>query len=277
MTALAIGGAWAALTLVGLARHRPPPRRARALVTRPAAAPVRPDPLAAIGRLVITAGPGRRCVRRRHPGGRGPGVADHGDNGTGRARVVGATAIGACLSLAVAPLLAPVAVAAGWAVPRHRARAAERRRLQALEAGLPEVVDLLVLAVEAGCNVTLALAAAGRRAGGPLAPHIRRICAEVAGGRRLADALDELPAAAGDPVRPLAAVLAASERYGTPVLPALHRLAEEVRRQRQRRAEAAARRVPVALLFPLVLCILPAFALLTVAPLVAGALRELRL
>ena len=46
---------------------------------------------------------------------------------------------------------------------------------------------------------------------------------------------------------------------------------------RQIRAEEAARRVPVRLLFPLVLCVLPAFALLTVAPLLAGALRSLRL
>lgn len=280
MTALALGSAWAALALVGLARHRPPPRRARALTRAreltadPVSPRATPDPLAAVGRLVLPAAPRGRRGRLRHAGGTGAGGSD---SGTGRARVAGATTIAVCVSFALAPALAPVAVAAGWAVPRHRARAAERRRLQALEAGLAELVDLLVLAVEAGCNVTLALAAAGRRAGGPLAPHIRRVCAEVAGGRRLADALDELPATAGEPVRPLAAVLAASERYGTPVLAALQRLAEEVRLQRRRRAEAAARRVPVALLFPLVLCILPAFALLTVAPLVAGALRELRL
>ena len=67
------------------------------------------------------------------------------------------------------------------------------------------------------------------------------------------------------------------ERYGAPLGPALERIAADVRRRRQRRAEEAARKVPVALLFPLVLCILPAFALLTVAPLIAGALRELRL
>ena len=277
MTALALGGAWAALTLLGLARHRPPPRRARAFAAGQAVARATPDPLARVGRLVLMAGPGRRWGRPRQPRGPSAGVAVSRESGSGRARVAGATTICACLSLVLAPTLAPVAVAAGWALPRHQARMAERRRLQALEAGLPEVVDLVVLAVEAGCNVTLALAAAGRRARGPLAPHIRRICAEVAGGRRLADALDELAATAGEPVRPLAAVLAASERYGTPVLAALQRLAEEVRLQRQRRAEAAARRVPVALLFPLVLCILPAFALLTVAPLVAGALRELRL
>jgi pilus assembly protein TadC len=71
-------------------------------------------------------------------------------------------------------------------------------------------------------------------------------------------------------------VLVASERYGAPLLPGLERLGAEVRLQRQRRAEEAAGRIPVRLLFPLVGCILPAFALLTVAPLIAGALRALR-
>jgi hypothetical protein len=51
----------------------------------------------------------------------------------------------------------------------------------------------------------------------------------------------------------------------------------EVRADRRRRAEEAARKVPVKLLFPLVTCTLPAFGLLTVAPLVASAVRSLRL
>jgi len=59
-------------------------------------------------------------------------------------------------------------------------------------------------------------------------------------------------------------VLAGAERYGTPLLPALDRLALDARLDRRRRAEEAARRVPVKLLFPLVLCVLPAFGLLTV-------------
>ena len=53
----------------------------------------------------------------------------------------------------------------------------------------------------------------------------------------------------------------------------LARLAAEVRSDVRRRAEARARTVPVRLCFPLVACILPAFALLTVAPAVFGGIR----
>jgi tight adherence protein C len=69
----------------------------------------------------------------------------------------------------------------------------------------------------------------------------------------------------------------ASERYGAPLGPGLERLAYEVRADRRRRAEEAARKIPVKLLFPLVSCTLPAFGLLTVAPLIASAVRSLRL
>ncbi|MCB1006710.1 MAG: type II secretion system F family protein, partial [Acidimicrobiales bacterium] len=94
---------------------------------------------------------------------------------------------------------------------------------------------------------------------------------------RLADALAQVPDSLGERVRPLTTVLVSSERYGVALLPALERLAVETRLERRRAAEATARRVPVKLLFPLVLCTLPAFALLTVVPLLAGSLRSLRL
>ncbi|MDQ3758189.1 MAG: type II secretion system F family protein [Actinomycetota bacterium] len=93
----------------------------------------------------------------------------------------------------------------------------------------------------------------------------------------LADALDELPLRAGEPTRALAASLAGCVRYGTPLAPTLAALSVEARDAERRRMEQAARRVPVLLLFPLVLCILPAFALLTVAPLLADAVAALRL
>jgi pilus assembly protein TadC len=152
-----------------------------------------------------------------------------------------------------------------------------RRRAEALAAELPEVVDLLVLAVSAGLTVPLSVAAVAARADGVLASELTRALGETRRGRRLADALEALPARLGDAVRPLTAALVASERYGAPIMAGLERLAGEVRRDRRRRAEEAARRVPVKLLFPLVTCTLPAFALLTVAPLIAGTLGSLRL
>jgi tight adherence protein C len=139
------------------------------------------------------------------------------------------------------------------------------------------VVDLFVVAIGAGLTVPLALRAVAPMAPAPFGDAIAGTVAEVEMGLRTADALESLPVRLGEPVRPLSAALMASERYGVPLAASLERLADEVRRDRRRHAEAAARRVPVKLLFPLVFCSLPALALLSVAPLIAGALRALRM
>ncbi len=170
----------------------------------------------------------------------------------------------ALLVVPVAPLLAPVVVGGAWAFDVRRRRARIRRGVDAVADSLPEAIDLLALGVGAGLTVGLAVAAVGRRGAGPVAAGLARVAMETANGRRCADALDELPAVLGEVVRPLVTVLVAADRYGSPLGPSLDRLATEVREDRRRRAEASARRVPVRLLFPLVCCVLPAFALLTV-------------
>jgi tight adherence protein C len=174
------------------------------------------------------------------------------------------------------PLLFPIALVTAWCLPGARSLRDQRRGLDRLRDDLPDLIDLLALVVSAGLNVRLAIEAVASRATGPLAAGLDRVLADCSAGRRLADALEDLPQYAGEPVRPLVRVLVSSERYGAPLSSALERLANEVRADRRRRAEAAARKVPVKLLFPLVSCTLPAFGLLTVAPLIAGALRSLR-
>ena len=163
--------------------------------------------------------------------------------------------------------------------PLARHRQATHRR-SAVEAAAPDLVDLFAVAVASGLNVRLAAIAVSDRAPpGPLRDELCTVTDEVAAGARLADALERLPdrIPGSETVRSLVAALVDAERYGTALGPTLDRLAAEARRARHRRAEEAARRIPVQLLFPLVTCILPAFGLLTVAPLIAGGLRALRL
>jgi tight adherence protein C len=195
----------------------------------------------------------------------------------GRRAAMVTLAVSAGLAWSVAPALALAVSGAAVVRPRLHARRRERRRQAAVAADLPEVVDLLRMCVGGGLTVGLAVQAVARRADGPVGRALEAAVQDTARGRRLADALEEVPNHLGDVTRPLIAVLVGSERYGHAIGPALERLAAECRDDQRRQAEAAARRVPVLLLFPLVTCILPAFALLTVGPLIAGALRALRL
>ena len=257
MTTVVLPLAWAAALVAGSWSWRPAPRRIRALVRAcgPVAREVRTPFVERIGAVFL------RLFRRP------PDAL--------LARRAGTAAV---LALGAAPLLlaaAPVAGLVGWCWPVLQRRRDERRRIAALAADVPDVVDLFVLAVGAGLTVALAVDTVSRRTAGPLGVELRKVCGDVALGCRLADALDDLPDRAGESVRPLVAALVASERYGAPLSAGLERLAGEVRRGRRRKAEEAARRIPVKLLFPLVGCTLPAFALLTVAPLIAGAVRSL--
>jgi pilus assembly protein TadC len=152
---------------------------------------------------------------------------------------------------------------------RHRAR----RDDAAIGADLPVTLDLLGVAVGAGCTPYLAVDMAARWAPTAMAARLAEVQHACGLGATFADALDDL-AARGPPLRPLADALLASDRLGAPVGPALARLATEQRAEMRRRAETHARRVPVRLLFPLVFVVLPAFGLLTVIPaLLAGFAR----
>jgi Flp pilus assembly protein TadB len=181
-----------------------------------------------------------------------------------------------CVSVVFPP--AGLAVIAGVALrPLLRRRRVERDRLSAVERDLADVVALVGLAVGAGANLSGALAAAATHADGPLADALGAAMLTTRRGGRIADALEELPNQLGEGVRPFVAALVSCDRYGAPLGATLDRLALDVRTASRQRAEAAARRLPVRLLFPLVSCILPAFALLTVAPLIAGSFRGLSL
>jgi tight adherence protein C len=164
--------------------------------------------------------------------------------------------------------------AGGWWQQLRRQRERRWRDLQVV-AQLPDVVDLLRLTTSAGLPVALALKVVGDRPGGPVGQAFRRSAIRLRRGAALADVLPQLTAICGEPARSLVDALVDHDRYGTPLGPALDRLAIESRLKRRRQAEEAARRLPVVLLFPLVFTTLPAFLLLAVVPLVAGSLAAL--
>ena len=187
----------------------------------------------------------------------------------------GWVALATVVLVVVAPPLSPAPIVWATIVPTL----AVRRRARAHEAAvidqLPDVIDLLALTTSAGLPVVAAFATIGSRPGGPLGAGLSAAAAHAARGGTTAEALALLARAAGAPGRPLIDALAEHDRYGTPLRPALDRVAIESRLRRRRHAEEAARRLPVTLLFPLVLTVLPAFVLLTIVPIMAGSLGSL--
>lgn len=173
------------------------------------------------------------------------------------------------LTLATAPL--------GVLWSRWRAQRGQTLRRRERLRALPLTLDFLAIAVEAGLTPHQTIHVMANVAPPPIRPIFAEMTRRLDRGVAFADALMALPDAIGPPAAPAADALAIAHRHGTPLRDAIITLAADAARQRQVQANAAARRLPVVLSFPLVICVLPAFALIAVAPAVIAALDSFSL
>jgi tight adherence protein C len=173
-------------------------------------------------------------------------------------------------------VLAFIVLGTRFLVRWFRDRALSRAQFEDIDRALPDAVDLLRLATHTGFSVHQLVGEVLGSLPGPIAPAFVEVQRRVDCGVRLGDALDALESL-GEAAHPLLAAIRSTAFDGTPLLPALERVAADSRMIRRRRAEQLARRLPVVLLLPLVLCVLPAFALLAVVPLIAASLGALSL
>ena len=198
-----------------------------------------------------------------------------------RPAAIPAGALVAVVGVVAAALVGlPLGMAAALGVVgarRWRLRRAARRREALVRRHLPDVVELLAAAVDAGCTLAVAIPLLAPLAPEPFGAALAAVTRRQGQGERVADALGALADRLGAPVEPVVAALAGCERNGLPLVPTLARLAADARNDRRRQAEAAARALPVRLSFPLVLCLLPAFVLLGIVPAMAPAVQGLHL
>jgi Flp pilus assembly protein TadB len=164
------------------------------------------------------------------------------------------------------------------AVVVHRALGArepahERRRREAITLELPLAVDLLGVALAAGSAPSGALVAVASATGGPLAAELKAAEHGLRLGRdpvRVWQEVGRRPGLAG-----LGRTMARAVETGASVSDALHRLADDLHAVAGLEAESRARAVGVRATAPMGLCLLPAFALVGVVPLVAGTVTSL--
>ena len=257
MTALL--AAWWAVALWGALLWRPAPSvcRTRLIAHRPPTPPRRLRPAASLGRAL------------RSVAGRPADAAADRRTGLVTLVLLAGAVVDVTLGLAAAVVC--------WLVQRRRATRQRHRARADVLGELPEAVDLFSLAASAGLSVRLAVDVVAPRLAGPVGGALSRAARQMRLGVNTAEALEALTAApAGDSLRLLVRPLTDALRYGSPLGPALQRAAVVARTERRRQAETAARRVPLRLLFPLTMCVLPAFVLLTIVPTVAQSLDLLQ-
>jgi Flp pilus assembly protein TadB len=161
----------------------------------------------------------------------------------------------------------------GWVVIRRIIRAAAH--LGGPEAAFNDAAELVVIALRAG-ELPAAAIEWVSLGGDPLVrPAFAAVVVAHRRGRRLAEALHELVEICGPVAVPFTEAIAAAELDGLPLAPVIERISADVRAERTRLHDIAVRRLPVRLTLPLVACTLPAFALLTITPMVIAAVQGL--
>ncbi len=144
-------------------------------------------------------------------------------------------------------------------------RGAERQKEILLE--LPDTLDQMTICVEAGLGFEAAMARSGQSGKGPLADELVRTLQEMQVGVSRSAALRNLAdRTTVSDLRQFALAIIQAESYGVPVADVLRTQAGELRVKRRQRAEEHAMKIPVKIVFPLILCILPALFVVILGP-----------
>jgi len=167
-------------------------------------------------------------------------------------------------------LMGLTGAAAGWVVPNFLLSVKVTKRQKMIQKILPDFVDLLVICVEAGLGLNQALQRVAeelRHGGELLTTEISQMNLEIRAGTPRDQALMALAERTGvADLRSLAMMLIQTDRFGTSIADSLRVQAETMRTQRQQRAEEAAAKTTIKLVFPLALCIFPALLVVILGP-----------
>jgi tight adherence protein C len=174
-------------------------------------------------------------------------------------RPLGRTALTAALVFAAGQLLANL-----WL----KRRMAQRERQ--ITRALPDALDLMVVCLESGLGLNATIQKVGDErstVGDVLGQEFAQVADDLRNGRPRADALRALGARNGsDDMKALIGIVIQSDKLGASMSKTLRTHGDLLRTRRRQRAEEAARKLPIKVLFPLALCILPALFTITLGP-----------
>ena len=158
----------------------------------------------------------------------------------------------------------------GYVLPGMVLARLAKRRAHRIRLSLADALDLLVVSVEAGLGLDQALQRVGAELSSAypdLSDELRLVNLELRAGKARAEALRNLGQRSGvDDLNSLVTMLIQTDKFGTSVAQSLRVYSETLRTKRRQRAEEAAAKTGVKMVFPLVFCIFPAIWVVTIGP-----------
>jgi tight adherence protein C len=171
-------------------------------------------------------------------------------------------------------------VAMGYVVPSLHLRIRTKRRQKEMQKALPDALDMLVVSVEAGLGLNQALVRVAEevhRLSPVLSEQLALVNLEIRAGTAREEALKNLGERTGlGDISSLVGMLIQTERFGTSVAQALRTHADTMRTKRRQRAEEAAAKTTIKLIFPLVFCVFPAMFVVILGPAVIQIIQALK-
>jgi tight adherence protein C len=161
----------------------------------------------------------------------------------------------------------PLFGAVGWVLPTSYISRRARHRTEQIERELPELIDLLVVTLEAGLSFLASLHMAAARLRGPLGQELRLALHEQRLGLTATDALHGMLRRSETPaLRTFVRSVIQGETLGVSTGQIMRNLALEMRKTRRAKAEERAQKAPIKMLFPLIFLIFPAMFIVLLGP-----------
>ncbi|MFQ5948345.1 MAG: type II secretion system F family protein [Acidimicrobiia bacterium] len=173
-------------------------------------------------------------------------------------------------------VLSVLLVALGYFVPDLVLNKRAKERQNFIQNALSDTMDQVTISVEAGLGLDAALGRVGQSGRGPLAEELIRTLHEIKVGVPRDQALHNLAERTQVPeLRHFVFAILQAEHYGLPIAQVLRTQSAELRVKRRQRAEERAMKMPVKIVFPLVLCIFPTLFIVLLGPAVIRIARSL--
>jgi tight adherence protein C len=166
--------------------------------------------------------------------------------------------------------------AGGWLTPGFVIQRRAESRIIRIDKGMPELIDLLVVTVEAGMSLAASIQLAGERMRGPLGEELRIVIQEQRMGLTPVQALENMVGRCPTPaVESFARAMMQGQLLGFSIGQIMRSLAVEMRKRRRARAEQQAQKAPIKMLFPLIFMIFPAMFVIILGPALVSMLHNL--
>ena len=177
----------------------------------------------------------------------------------------------------IAVLIGLALAVLGWRIPDFWLARRASMRQQAMLRHLPDVMDLLSVSVEAGLGFDAALMRVTGRFGEPVAGEFGRLLRELQLGRPRVEALRDLARRLDLPdLDAFVSAVVQADELGVGIASVLRAQSEQMRALRRQRAQEAALKVPIKMLFPLIFLIFPAMFIVLLGPAVLSFVQALR-